>query len=61
MIWPFNRHRRAAEVALEESRQALAEALARRAHTRRVANAVGHAIAQNHFTADIETIMEGRR
>lgn len=46
---------------MEKSRRALAEALSRRARTRRVSIAIDRAIAQNHFTADLETIMEGRR
>lgn len=60
MTWPFKRHR-VPDIDTEESRRALADALSRRARTRRVAIAVDRAIAQNHFTADIETIMEGRR
>ncbi len=60
MTWPFKRHP-IPNVDAEESRKALETALSRRARTRRVAIAVDRAIAQNHFTADIETIMEGRR
>lgn len=58
--WPFHR-KPTDEVEVEESKRVLAEALARRARTRRVARGIERAIIQNHFTADIETVMEGRR
>ena len=60
MTWPF-KDRHVSHVDVEQSKRALAEALSRRARTRRVSIAVGNAIAQNHFTADVETIFEGRR
>ncbi|MGZ4521936.1 MAG: hypothetical protein ACXVXO_00750 [Mycobacteriaceae bacterium] len=60
MTRAFKRHHEQ-HVDVDESKAALAEALSRRARTRRVSIAVGNAIAQNHFTADIETIMEGPR
>lgn len=60
MRWPFKRAH-TSQVDLEESKRALAEALSRRARTRRVAVGLERAMIQNHYTADIETIFEGRR
>lgn len=58
--WPFGRKAND-DSHIEESKRVLAEALARRTRTRRVARGIERAIVQNHFTADIETVMEGRR
>lgn len=58
--WPF-KARHAEQVDVEESKRLLAEAISRRARTRRVAVGLERAMIQNHYTADIETIMEGRR
>lgn len=60
MTWRFkSKHTRRVDV--DESEQVLKEAMSRRARTRRVAVGLERAIIQNHYTADIETIMEGRR
>jgi hypothetical protein len=60
VIW-LTRKARLAHIDVQQSERALAEALDRRARTRRVAVGIERAILQNHYTADIETIMEGRR
>lgn len=60
MIW-LTKKARLRHVDVADSEKALAEALSRRARTRRVSIGIDRAIAQNHFTSDLETIMEGRR
>ena len=59
-MWPFKR-RHEEHVDVEQSARAVAEAFSRRARTRRVSVALDRAMTQNHYTADIETIFEGKR
>lgn len=55
--WPF-KHRHAQAVDVAESKQRLAEAVGRRARTRRVSLGVSRAIGQNHFVATFKEVFE---
>ena len=56
-VWPF-KHRHIAAVDVDESKQRLAEAMGRRARTRRVSVGVSRAIGQNHFVATFKEVFE---
>ena len=55
--WPFKR-RHSEHVDVDQSKRMLAEAMSRRARTRRVSVGVTRAIGQNHFVATFKEVFQ---
>lgn len=57
MTWPFKR-RHTEQVDVDESKRALAEAVGRRARTRRVSVGMSRAIDQNGFVSTFKDVFK---